>query len=130
MLKHINIILVYSRYGFKFCEFRPKWCILTDSHGTHSVCVCTIHQNAILLTDAIDIQVIYKDLISKIACSLDSADCMIHRCEKCPGNENLRSYLRTLYNERNEQVFCPIYIILKYTHRRAVATGQVSQVSP
>ena len=40
--------------GFsKFCSLRPKWCVTVESSGTHSVCVCTYHQNAILLVDAI-----------------------------------------------------------------------------
>ena len=89
----------------KFCELRPKWCILADSCGTHSVCVCSIHQNTILLIDAIDIQDTYKDLMSKLVCSLDSADCMIHRCEKCPGNDNLRNYLSTILKTRDLEVF-------------------------
>ena len=33
----------------KFCVLRPKWCITVGSSATHSVCVCTIHQNAILM---------------------------------------------------------------------------------
>ena len=40
-----------------FCELRPKWCVLTDYYGGHSVCVCTIHQNDVLLVDALDVQV-------------------------------------------------------------------------
>lgn len=36
----------------KFCELRPKWCITVSSAGTHSVCVCTIHQNTKLMVDA------------------------------------------------------------------------------
>ena len=32
--------------GFsKFACLRPKHCILAGASGTHSVCVCTIHQN-------------------------------------------------------------------------------------
>ena len=32
--------------GFsKFAELRPTHCILAGGSGTHSVCVCTIHQN-------------------------------------------------------------------------------------
>ena len=54
------------KLGFsKFCTFRPKWCVLAGSSGTHSVCVCSIHQNAILLVDAINWDIRYKDLIQK-----------------------------------------------------------------
>ena len=29
----------------KFSELRPRQCVLAGSSGTHSVCVCTTHQN-------------------------------------------------------------------------------------
>ena len=35
----------------KFCTLRPKWCVTAGCSGTHSVCICTIHQNVILLID-------------------------------------------------------------------------------
>ena len=39
-----------AKVGFsKFCSLRPKWCVSVGSSGTHSVCVCTSHQNAQLL---------------------------------------------------------------------------------
>ena len=28
-----------------FCKFRPKWWVTISSSSTHSVCVCTVHQN-------------------------------------------------------------------------------------
>ena len=99
---------IFVDFFSKFCELRPKWCIRADSHGTHSVCVCSIHQNAILLVDALDITHTYKELMSRLVCSSESADCMIHLCEKCPGKENLRTYLRTIIGVRNEQVL-PIF---------------------
>src|SRR6185437_2242044 len=34
------------KIGFStFAKLRPKWCVLAGSPGTHSVCVCTYHQN-------------------------------------------------------------------------------------
>ena len=33
----------------KFCQLRPKWCILVGPKGTHSVCTCIQHENAKLL---------------------------------------------------------------------------------
>ena len=39
-----------QKVGFsKFAELRPKHCILAGASGTHSVCVCTIHQNVKLI---------------------------------------------------------------------------------
>ena len=39
----------------KFASLRPKKCILPGASGTHSVNVCSYHQNAILLVDALNI---------------------------------------------------------------------------
>ena len=42
------------RVGFSsFCSLRPKHCVLAGSSGTHSVCVCTHHQNPTLPLNAI-----------------------------------------------------------------------------
>ena len=57
--KHPNINIGFS----KFYALRPKWCILAGSKMTYSVCVCSAHQNAVLLIDAIDWDLIYKHLI-------------------------------------------------------------------
>ena len=75
------------------------------SSGTHSVCVCTIHQNAILLVDAAKTGKTYKDLIKIIVCDCDSKTCMVHRCEKCPGTGPLRQFLETLLDENEEVTF-------------------------
>ena len=82
------------KVGFwKFSELRPKWCVLAGSTVTHSVCVCIIHQNAKLLTDAFDWQLTYKELISKIVCDTNNKECMMHRCERCPGRDALQKFL-------------------------------------
>ena len=46
----------------KCCTLRPKYCFLAGASGTHSVCVCTIHQNVKLLLQPIDAT--YKELLS------------------------------------------------------------------
>ena len=46
----------------KFCAQRPKWCVLADSKMTHSACVCSAHQNVVLLVDAMDGDLTCKDL--------------------------------------------------------------------
>ena len=56
--------------GFwKFCTFRPKWCVLAGSKVTQSVCVCSAHENVVLLVDAIDYDLPYKDLMIKLTLS-------------------------------------------------------------
>ena len=38
--------------GFsKFAELRPKECVLAGASGTHTVCVCIIHQNVKLMIE-------------------------------------------------------------------------------
>ena len=86
---HPNVKIGFS----KFCSLRPKWCVLAGASGTHSVCVCCIHQNALLLTDAIDWDFTYKDLMEKVVCDVDNRVCMMHRCESCPGSEALEEFL-------------------------------------
>ena len=48
--KHPNVNIGFS----KFCALRSKWCVLAGSKMTHSVCVCSGHQNVVLLVDAVD----------------------------------------------------------------------------
>ena len=94
------------KIGFsKFCALRLKWCVTAGLSGTHSVCVCTIHQNAKLLVDAIEMSHTYKELIAMIVCDCDNKTCMVHRCKKCPGTDSLREYLETLLEEREEVTF-------------------------
>ena len=48
--KHQNVNIGFS----KFCALRPKWCVLAASKMTHSVCVCSTHQNVVLLVDTVN----------------------------------------------------------------------------
>ena len=57
--KHPNVNIEFS----KFCALRPKWFVLAGSKMTHSVCVWSAHQNVVLLVDAMDGDLTYKDLI-------------------------------------------------------------------
>ena len=77
----------------KFCSLHPRWCVIAGGSGTHSVCVCTHHQNAILLVDAINWNLTYKDLIEEVVCNTDNRMCMMHRCVKCTGSDGLLSFL-------------------------------------
>ena len=60
--KYPNVNIGFS----KFCALRSKWCVLAASKMTHSVCVCSTHQNVVLLVDAMDWNLTYKDLIKLI----------------------------------------------------------------
>ena len=76
-----------------FVASDPYDAFLLVPAGTHSVCVCTSHQNAQLLVHAANIGKDYHDLMAMVVCDLNTKMCMIHRCENCPGDNNLREYL-------------------------------------
>lgn len=78
----------------KFCELRPKWCILAGASGTHSVCVCIYHQNVKLMIDCAKLNVNYKELIDLLVCDINNYDCMMDLCENCPGKESVLELFR------------------------------------
>jgi len=92
-----------AKIGFsKFCSFRPKWCVLAGASGTHSVCVCTIHQNIKLLLAPLNVH--YKDLLKYLVCSPDRRECMVQWCSECPkSTDSLEDYLLQLLSEEYEQ---------------------------
>ena len=49
--KHPDLKISFS----KFASLRPKWCITVGPKGTHSVCVCTAHQNMKLLLSSVNL---------------------------------------------------------------------------
>lgn len=88
---------VNATVGFStFAMLRPQWCILAGAHGTHSVCVCTIHQNPKLMMATLQSKLGYSDLMEKTVCSIDSEQCMMRRCKECPGVDNLITFVSSL----------------------------------
>lgn len=73
----------------KFCELRPKWCIIAGASGTHNVCVCLYHQNVKLMIAGANLKVDYKDLLDVLVCKTYSYNCMMGKCEVCPGKQAL-----------------------------------------
>ena len=82
----------------KLCSLQSQHCITIGCRWTHSVCVCTIHQTVKLMISALptDTSLIYHDLMAKLVCSVDSNLCMIHRCSRCPGANELSTCLECL----------------------------------
>ena len=87
----------------KFASLRPKWCISVGPKGTHSVCVCSIHQNVKLMLSAISLEKEYHELLEMIVCNRDSKECMVHRCPSCPGVDNLIGFLRRKFSSNSEE---------------------------
>ena len=73
-----------NKNGFsKFASLCPKWRILVGPKGTHSVYVCTIHQNVKLMLSPTDLEKSHHDLIEMMVCGRQSKICMIHQCKNC-----------------------------------------------
>lgn len=80
--------------GFsKFCILRLKWYILVGSSESHSVSVCTIHQNTTLLVTAVKLDVDADDLLDLIVYDRTSRECMMHCCSNCPAMDPLNAFL-------------------------------------
>ena len=115
-----NLKEVYSEFkdkypnekvGFsKFAELRPRNCILAGASGTHSVCVCTIHQNVKLMIQALKLPHLsacestscltsYHHCLTQIICNPPSPSCYLGTCAACPGIEKFRGDLITLLDE-------------------------------
>ena len=96
--------------GFsKFAELRPKHCILAGATGTHSVCVCTIHQNVKLMLHGVNRQELtssddttltsYRHCLSKMICNPPLPKCYFGDCNLCPRIEPLRDHLVKILDE-------------------------------
>ena len=87
--------------GFRtFCALRPKWC--SGWLKNDSLCVCSTHENVLLLVDAMEWALTYKDLIKKIVCNIESNKFVMHQCESCPGTAALKEFLDQEINEHGD----------------------------
>ena len=41
----------------------------------------------------------YKDLMALTVCDLNSRECMIHRCNSCPGNDALNDHFLSVFTK-------------------------------
>ena len=104
-----------------FCSHRPKWCITVGASGTHTVCVCTYHQNVKLMVSAVELSKDYHELIDMLVCSRANKNCMIHRCPMCQEDSTLVHYLENeLYSQDDideDDDYCIDYKQWKTTDR-------------
>ena len=100
------------KIGFsKFAELRPQYCVLAGASGTHSVCVCTIHQNMKLMFSEARLSEIvtpeginlftYHHCLASTLCNSPLPTCYLGECTSCPGVSKLRDDhdLTTLLDE-------------------------------
>lgn len=88
--------------GFsKFAELRPKHCVLAGASGTHSVCVCTIHQNVKLMITGANMPELtsYQHCLAQIICNPPLPECYLGSCSCCPGIAKLTDYLMKIMDE-------------------------------
>ena len=79
---------------------------------THCICFCSGHQKLVLLVDAMDWGLTYKDLIKKIVYNLKSNKCIMYQYESCPGTVTLKEVFDQELNghEENEKFnYCQLY---------------------
>ncbi|KAK3933277.1 RNA-splicing ligase RtcB-like protein [Frankliniella fusca] len=107
----------------KFASLRPPECVSAGASGTHSVCVCTTHQNTELMAKGGGIrrkkknedetligvseldmkdgedQLTFEDCVDMLMCPSKSDNCYTNMCCECPNPEILRVFLSTHFEE-------------------------------
>jgi len=111
----------------KFASLRPKHCVLAGSSGTHSVCVCPIHENVNLLIEGANLKSItadsqqqiktYHDCLARMVCDIQSTNCILGLCDKCPGVTNIIEQLKNNFEEK---------LIDNITYKQWVTTERTS----
>ena len=97
---------------------RPKNVVLLGGSGTHSVCVCTIHQNFKLMIENSKLSILpefksivcedingkldYTHLLSRLACIPPLPNCLLGSCSTCGKKQELREELAEAFE--NEDV--------------------------
>ena len=94
-----------DKIGFStFCSLRPKYSIFAGSYGTHSVCVCTKHQNTKLLLHAAKVDIKYYIIINDIVCNPENQECLMRLCKKCTNIEYMERILLKHLKWNQEQI--------------------------
>jgi hypothetical protein len=97
------------KIGFsKFAELRPKQCVLAGSSGTHSVCVCTIHQNLKLMHIGAKFDKLYqnqdtdmkhpRNWLKFITCTSSMPECHLNKCQNCGDTRGIREKMHDIFD--------------------------------
>ena len=106
------------KVGFsKFASLRPKNVVLLGGSGTHSVCVCTIHQNVKLMLEGAKIsslpafrclvsddfsgKISYHHLLAITACNPPNPECYLGQCEFCGDTQQLKAKILEVFESLN-----------------------------
>ena len=96
------------KMGFsKFAQLRSRQCILAGAAGTHSVCVCTLHQNVKLMMAGGKLESLtddelkhYRHCFSAIQCDPPNIEWYSGNWGQCPGTELLCASLQAAFDEK------------------------------
>ena len=103
-----------ANIGFsKFASLRPRNVVLPGGSGTHTVCVCAIHQNVKLMLDGSKIsslpqfralvggegKLTYRHLLACLACNPPQPGCLLSHCSLCGKTDKLKSDLLEIFEE-------------------------------
>ena len=72
-------------------------------------CVCEHHQEFKLLIMSLPMKSIYKDILKKVFCYINSRNCILHVCENCSGLDDVRNFITNCFNETT------LILMRKYT---------------
>ena len=98
------------KLGFsKFAELRPKQCVLLGSSGTHSVCVCTIHQNMKLMFNGSNLAILTSDdehplknppeCVIRLQCNPPSINCCLGECSQCGDTAAIKEQIEKAFDD-------------------------------
>lgn len=98
--------------GFStFAKCRPPECILPGGSGTHSVCVCSYHENVALLLRSVKLLPIFRqrdiqNIIDEFfLCEHPTIECYSLNCSKCPDLQDFESkVLKELFEFDMEEI--------------------------
>lgn len=86
-----------------FAALRPRYCVLAHNPGTHTVCVCTYHQNFQLMIDGAGLERATKhddypisdakSAIKLIKCDPITEQCVFGNCNECPGSDKVQEII-------------------------------------
>ena len=111
----------------KFASLQPECCIKAGPKNTHSVCVCSYHQNVKLLLSSVGIEHLYYEIIDMIVRNRGSKECMVHRCKKCQDWKSLQIYPKHFKWARGRwfRFWCYIHAMAHNWHKQSDHTDFV-----
>ena len=110
----------------KFCQLRPKFCKTVDSGGSHSVCVCTIHQNFKFCVEKVPTINHYTDILKILVCDIKNELCMVSKCENCPGKSIVESRLAEIFSDNYDPSDVIQYSQWVTTDRSTIVTNSAT----